>query len=1014
MSSSNIQDDNPEKIKKRVIKGKSTTYIISKTIGKGTFGKVKLVYDTNNLQEIYACKLLKKSNIKNKNDYLRLKRELLILTNVDHPNIIKIYEIIENSEVYFIIMEYCKSGELFNYIVKNKRLSEEISAFFFYQLINGINYLHNQGICHRDLKPENLLLSKNYKLKIIDFGLSNFETEGGLLETPCGSPCYASPEMVRGYSYDGFGIDIWSCGIILYAMICGFLPFEEDENDEYNETLFKNIVKCDIEYPSELISESAEDLLKRILVKDPNKRIKIEDIKKHEFYLMGQKIYRNRFRLNENNDYSYIKANNSNEKFNKLFIEFNKQHYKNYDDKKNNNDLLLNNIDAKKEISNIINKGMEINKKEESKKSDKEYKPSIFLYPNILENLNDLIIQAKKNKINNIMRKLIQKKNKLKNIDTTKDKNKNNDLIEDKKNNVSYNEQPSNKDNKNNNEHMQEREKVDKNIIIKEEINDYPEVNTRETKTERERESNTNDFWAPKNKNNSINNLKSDKNNKSPSPEIISKTRTNTNFYKKKETILNYRQKKKKIKSNLLKGQMNSNKHNKTKTLTSNINNDLYVSISSVKRQKNDSKDSSSINNIKFNRNKYYNIYYPQSKLFSRKIINLSSKNKTLKKNSYNYFIPANSKILTEQRKTNNKSNKVGKNSFKNNLKYSFNSLIEKKSSYFSTFSNRDDNKFSNIRKKYNYTYSFKNKKSNVRYNNNKKHSININNNIKKVNIENIFTDKNLNKTINLNNYIKEKKNNSFKRKQTPKSIRQKINKNIINANFLGDSLKINKQQKTEIGVKTTYNNLSQKIGKKIQKIQNNIKVILYNNNNNNNFYNNKDSHKKRNTHQKIKNLNNLTNSIKNCIDKIYNNNTNNININIANNITNNNYRVSNSIKTISRSEKNIYKSVKNITKCRNDSRKNSINNSSIYKTIGGSKKKYNMTERNNIYLNNFINKKPYKNLDIETIFNNTERNKIFKTNKNDTQKTINNFNNSRRLNIQIGNHNKKKYSKNK
>lgn len=1002
MSSSNIQDDNPEKIKKRVIQGKSTTYIISKTIGKGTFGKVKLVYDVNNLQEIYACKLLKKSNIKNKNDYLRLKRELLILTNVDHPNIIKIYEIIENNEVYFIIMEYCKSGELFNYIVKNKRLSEEISAFFFYQLINGINYLHNQGICHRDLKPENLLLSKNYKLKIIDFGLSNFKTEGELLETPCGSPCYASPEMVRGYSYDGFGIDIWSCGIILYAMICGFLPFEEDENDEYNETLFKNIVKCDIEYPSELISETAEDLLKRILVKEPDKRIKIEDIKKHQFYLMGQEIYRNKFRLNENNDYSYIKANNFNEQINKLFIEFNKEHYKNYDDKKYNHNILNYNINENNEISNIINKGLEINKKEESKKSDKEYKPSIFMYPNILENLNDLIIQVKKNKINNIMRKLVQKKNKLKNIDSIKDNNKNNDLIEDKKNNISYNELSTNKIDKNNN--VQEQES--KNIIIKEEINDSPRVNTREIKTERE--SNTNDFWEPKNKNNSINNLKSEKNNKSPSPEIISKTRTNTNFYKKKEKILNYRQKKSKIKSNLLKGQMNSNKNNKIKALTNNINNELYVSVSSVKRQKNDSKDSS-INNIKFNRNKYSNIYYPQSKLFSRKIINLSSKNnKTFKKNSINYFIPVNSKILTEQRKTNNKSNKTGKNSFKNNLKYSFNSLIEKKSSYFSTFSNRKESKNSNIRKKYNYTYSFKNKKNNMRYHSNKKQNSNINNNFQIVNCEKYFTDKNLNKTINLNNYIKEKKNNSFKRKQTPISIRQKINKNIINSNFLGDSLKINKQQKTESGLKTTYNNLSQKIGKKIQKIQNNIKVILYNNNNINNYYCNKESHKKRNTHQKTKTLNNLTNSIKNFIDKIYNYNTKNINI--VNNINNNNYRISNTIKTISKSEKNIYTSVRNITKCRNDSRKNSISNLSIYKTIGGSKKKYNMIDRNNIYLNNFINKKKY----LETIFNNIERNKIFKSNKNNTQKTINIFNNSRRLNIQVGNHNTKKKSKNK
>ena len=297
-----IKDD-----KEQIIKGKNKTYVISKTLGKGTFGKVKLAYNQENPNEKYACKILLKSNIKDEDDNLRCKREMDILKKMHHVNVVRTYEIISTDTTYYIFMDFCAKGELFNYIVVKQRLSTKKSAFFYYQLINGIEYIHKKGVCHRDLKPENLLLTEKNKLKIIDFGLSNY-FNGNLLETPCGSPCYASPEMVRGHKYDGFKIDIWSSGIILYAMLCGYLPFEEMENDDCNEVLFKNIMECNVEYPPEFIPPEAKSLLKRILVKDPRRRITIEEIKMENFYLLGEIIYKQTFENLGNfdlNDYIY-------------------------------------------------------------------------------------------------------------------------------------------------------------------------------------------------------------------------------------------------------------------------------------------------------------------------------------------------------------------------------------------------------------------------------------------------------------------------------------------------------------------------------------------------------------------------------------------------------------------------------------------------------------------------------------------------------------------------------------
>ena len=283
-------------------------YLIKKTLGQGTFGKVKLgIYLPS--QEKVAIKILEKDRILEKDDEIRVKREFDMLALFNNPNVILVAEIFESADSYYSVMEYCEGGELFNYIVKNRRLSEEESAFFYYQLITGLEYIHSLGIVHRDLKPENLLLTKDHLLKIIDFGLSNYFKEGqqDLLVTPCGSPCYASPEMVAGKKYNGFKIDIWSSGIILYAMVCGYLPFEDKDNDR----LFQKILECKLEFP-DYVSNVSKDLIQKILVTDPDTRIDIPEIKKHPFFLKGKEIFEQEFSIcqidkedNNNNDLAY-------------------------------------------------------------------------------------------------------------------------------------------------------------------------------------------------------------------------------------------------------------------------------------------------------------------------------------------------------------------------------------------------------------------------------------------------------------------------------------------------------------------------------------------------------------------------------------------------------------------------------------------------------------------------------------------------------------------------------------
>lgn len=176
-------------------------------------------------------------------------------------------------------MEYASGGELFDYIVSKSRLDELEACRFFQQIISGVEYIHKLGVVHRDLKPENLLLDSNKNIKIVDFGLSNTHRPGELLQTACGSPCYAAPEMIAGKKYVGSKVDLWSCGVILFAMISGYLPFEDPNTSE----LYKKILNCDYEIPS-WVTNLTEDMIKCILNTDPEGRYTITQIRKHSWF----------------------------------------------------------------------------------------------------------------------------------------------------------------------------------------------------------------------------------------------------------------------------------------------------------------------------------------------------------------------------------------------------------------------------------------------------------------------------------------------------------------------------------------------------------------------------------------------------------------------------------------------------------------------------------------------------------------------------------------------------------
>ena len=261
-------------------------YILGETIGKGAFAKVELATHIPT-QEKVAIKILDKQKLSHNHtndDVVRIKKEINILKQLRHKNIIQLYEIIESQSNLYIVMEYCEGKELFDYIIKRKHLPEREACRLFQQIINGVEYLHLMNVTHRDLKPENLLLDSKRRIKISDFGLSTItQNPNSLLQTPCGTPSYAPPEMLRGDEYNGVESDIWSCGIILFTMLCGNLPCAESKE----ELIYQTLVTHNYDFPS-FVSPLAVDLINNMLKVDPSERYNFEQIKMHPWFHLIQ------------------------------------------------------------------------------------------------------------------------------------------------------------------------------------------------------------------------------------------------------------------------------------------------------------------------------------------------------------------------------------------------------------------------------------------------------------------------------------------------------------------------------------------------------------------------------------------------------------------------------------------------------------------------------------------------------------------------------------------------------
>ncbi|TPX39364.1 hypothetical protein SeLEV6574_g07267, partial [Synchytrium endobioticum] len=260
-------------------------YLLGKTLGVGSTGRVKLGTHIETTQRV-AIKIISRESLpqtqsleKKSATNMKIEREITIMRLIQHPHVLQLFDVYESDKELFLILEHVEGGELFDYLVKKGRLMESEALKFFQQIVFALDFCHRHLICHRDLKPENVLLDKDLNIKIADFGMASLQVNGKMLETSCGSPHYASPEVIKGVKYDGQASDIWSCGVMLYALLTGNLPFD-DEN--IRRLLSK--VKSGMYTIPDFVSPDARDLIKKMLVIDPAQRITIKGIMEHPWF----------------------------------------------------------------------------------------------------------------------------------------------------------------------------------------------------------------------------------------------------------------------------------------------------------------------------------------------------------------------------------------------------------------------------------------------------------------------------------------------------------------------------------------------------------------------------------------------------------------------------------------------------------------------------------------------------------------------------------------------------------
>ncbi|XP_077568898.1 serine/threonine-protein kinase BRSK2-like isoform X3 [Stigmatopora nigra] len=256
-------------------------YRLEKTLGKGQTGLVKLGVHCATYQKV-AIKIVNREKL-SESVLMKVEREIAILKLIEHPHVLKLHDVYENKKYLYLVLEHVSGGELFDYLVKKGRLTPKEARKFFRQIISALDFCHSYSICHRDLKPENLLLDDKNNIRIADFGMASLQVGENLLETSCGSPHYACPEVIRGEKYDGRKADAWSCGVILFALLVGALPFDDDNLRNLLEK-----VKLGIFHMPHFIPPECQNLLKGMIEVDASKRLTLEQIQKHMWYIAGK------------------------------------------------------------------------------------------------------------------------------------------------------------------------------------------------------------------------------------------------------------------------------------------------------------------------------------------------------------------------------------------------------------------------------------------------------------------------------------------------------------------------------------------------------------------------------------------------------------------------------------------------------------------------------------------------------------------------------------------------------
>ena len=773
-SSSSFLEKKPNEISKIQI----GHYKIEKEIGSGAFGKVYLGYHIPTSEPV-AIKVFNKNILfNNPEDYELVQKEIKILKIVKHKYIVQLYEIIENSSYIFIIMEYIEGNDLMEYILKKNHLSELEALKIFQQLINVLLYLHSQNISHRDIKIDNMLLDKKNNLKLIDFGLSTKYNDNSLLNQPCGTVVYAAPEVLDGKEYHGMLADVWSAGIVLYGMLCGYLPFNSND-DEVNK---KNVIKGNINFNEKYFNDDIKDLLEHMLDVNPLTRFTLQDIREHKWFNKKKNIMIPGVVIG----YNSIPVDDN-------IVRMVRMYEKDVDEKKVVESVKMNKFDEFESIYYLVVKKLG----KEGNESVSDFSCRKFV--EFILDKNNLVCCRENNKNNNnedkknddVCEENFEKNNKdIKSIEKNKDNEINNNNNKSKNNNNLRNKNISINNNNNNN-------KV-KLISAKSILNSS--------------KKNTSSSY----KNNSLYSNNSHKiKNSIIIPLTIRKNFINKSNKKNIENSIN---------NNIYKENYDRNysmRNKKEKTIIGLRIKKLDNSINKIKNEKKHFFSKSiDFNNIKFNNKKYL--------LFS--LINSNSSKKRSKK--------INNEKKTNNKINNNNSNKMFKNNNLNlslnniNKKYYKNYKIKRSSSLnMNLYYNLNYNNYNNEENKI-YVKLFKDK-------NNKNHNNNSNYLNKSESIKSDFFFNHNNTYYNeMKNKIKYNNNNNTKDKKKLftdlVSIKYINNINNKSNNNNNNSNKIYKNV-------TIYNNLNTNNKNKNNNKKNNFSINISqdnnDNNNNNNFF---------------------------------------------------------------------------------------------------------------------------------------------------------------------------------